>query len=121
MAVSFEYEHPGLAVIRASGVLERAEADAVKQRVIAVIHQQGRVNVLIVIEVGFSNLEEFADWNDDHDDEFIQKHVGRLAIVGDLKWRDIALLFFLKGFLPFPIEFFKTGQEDFAKTWLAHP
>lgn len=121
MAINLEHENNGLVVIRASGILTRAESDAAKQRVVAAIHQRGKVDVLIIIEAGFANLEAFADWSDDHDDEFIQQHVNRLAIVGDLKWRDNALLFFMKGFLPFSIEFFKADREDFARAWLIHP
>lgn len=121
MAIYFEHEDTGLVTLRVSGVLTRAESDVAKQQVIAVIERHGSVNVLVVMEADFASLEEFVSWDDDHDDEFIQKHVNRLAIVGDLRWRDSALLFFLKGFLPFSIEFFKTGHEDFAKAWLIHP
>jgi hypothetical protein len=49
---------------------------------------------LIIIEKGFSNLETFAYWNGDHDNEFIQPHGNRIAIVGDLKWGMAPLLFF---------------------------
>jgi hypothetical protein len=118
MAIELEYEDANLVIIRGSGVVKRAEADEIKRQVVALIHRYGNINVLIMIEEGFSNLEAFVDWSDDHDDEFIQKHVNRMAIVGDLKWRDSALLFFLKGYLPFSIEYFKAGQEEFARAWL---
>jgi hypothetical protein len=119
MAIRFVAEENNLAVIRASEVLTRAESDETKRHVVAMIERQGKVNVLIIIEEGFANLEAFANWDDDHHDEFIQRNVKRMAIVGDLKWRDSALLFFLSGLLPFTIEYFKSDQEAFARAWLA--
>jgi hypothetical protein len=94
MAVKLEYEDNNLIVIRASDVLKRTESDETKKQVVTFINQQGRINVLIIIEKGFSNLEAFACRDDGHDDEFIQRHVNRIAIVGDLKWRMAPLYFF---------------------------
>ncbi|MDO9103525.1 MAG: STAS/SEC14 domain-containing protein [Methylovulum sp.] len=118
MALILESDGSNLVVIRSSTVLTRAEADDVKKQVIAVIGRQGKISILIIIEAGFVNVDALANWDDDHDDEFIQKHIIRMAIVGDLKWRDSALLFFLNGWLPFSIKYFKADQEDFARAWL---
>jgi len=120
MALKLELEGDNLAVIRSTDVLTRAEADEIKKDVIAIIKAQGSVKVLIVIEESFASLEALANWDDDHDDEFIQQHVERMAIVGDLRWRDSALLFFLNGLLPFSIKYFNSGQEEFARAWLVH-
>ncbi|WP_221063710.1 STAS/SEC14 domain-containing protein [Methylomagnum ishizawai] len=121
MPLTLEHPQPGLMLVRASGTVTRPEADAAKQQVIAALPPQGKAHILIVIEPGFANLDPLANWDDDRDDELLQRHMSRLAIVGDLKWRDGALLFFLKDLLPFPIEFFKTGQEALAGAWLLHP
>jgi hypothetical protein len=120
MDIVFTAEPNNLAVIRASGILTRAKSDAIKRQVIDFIIKNGcsKIKILIIIEEDFSNLEAFANWEDDHDDEFIQQHILRMAIVGHLKWRDSALMFFLAGLLPFTIEFFKTEQEVFARSWL---
>lgn len=120
MALKLEFEEGNLVHLRASEVLTRAESDEVKRQIVAFIKRHGNIKVLILIEKGFTNLEEFANWDDDHDDEFIQRHVSRMAVVGDLRWRDSALLFFLHGLLPFSIEYFKAGQEDLARAWLGH-
>jgi len=118
MTLKLESEQNSLLVIRASDVLTRIESDEIKKEVVTLIKARGKLNILIIIEEGFANLEAFANWDDDHDDEFIQKHVKRMAIVGDLKWRDSALMFFLGGLLPFSIQYFKSGQEAFARAWL---
>lgn len=122
MPLHLSHEKTGnLAIIRATDVISRAEADAIKKDIISIIRRYGKVNILIIIEQDFTNLDMLANWDDDEDDEFIQKHIIRMAILGDIKWKDRALLFFLKGFLPFSMEFFKVGQEGFARAWLLHP
>jgi hypothetical protein len=118
MTIKLETEENNLVIIRASDVLKRDESDAAKLEVVSIIKQQGKINVLILIEEGFSNLEAFVSWDDDHHDEFIQQNINRMAIVGDLRWRDDAILFFLGGLLPFTIEYFKFGQEELALAWL---
>lgn len=118
MTLKLEPEQNNLLVIRASDVLTRIESDETKKEVVKLIKARGKLNILIIIEESFANLEAFANWDDDHDDEFIQRHINRMAIVGDLKWRDNALMFFLGGLLPFSIQYFKPGQEAFAKAWL---
>jgi hypothetical protein len=52
-------------------------------------------------------------------DAYLQQNVRRLALVGDLRWRDTVLLFFLSAVAKFQIEYFKPEQEDFARAWLA--
>jgi hypothetical protein len=118
MTIKLETEENNLVIIRASDVLMRDESDAAKHEIVSIIKQQGKINVLILIEEGFSNLEAFVSWDDDHHDEFIQQNINRMAIVGDLRWRDDAILFFLGGLLPFTIEYFKFGQEELALAWL---
>ena len=121
MALQLSYEDGNLAVVRASDTITRTETDEIKRQIVRFIRRYGRIQVLIIIEENFANLDMLASWDDDQDDEFIQQHVNRLAILGDIKFRDRAVLFFLKGFLPFSIEFFKSGHEEFARAWLTHP
>lgn len=78
----------------------------------------GQADVLMLIEDGFATLRAFATWEDVAAERSIQQHVIRLARVGDSHWRDSALLFFLNSVVPFQMEYFKPGQEDFARAWL---
>lgn len=118
MALTVDFEDNNLIVVHVSGVLVRMEADVIKKQIVSHIKRHGKACVLIIIDEGFVNIATFVNWDDDEDDEFIQQHVIRLALVGDLKWRDSALLFLLNGFVPFSIEYFKAGQEAFARAWL---
>ena len=45
--------------------------------------------------------------------------IDRMAIVGDRKWADLALLFTTQGLRPFPIEYFDTSDTPRAMAWLA--
>ena len=118
MTVIVSIETTDLLVIRGSGVLMRAEADEAKHKVAVHIMENGKVHVLIMIEEGFSNLQAFVSWDDIAVDKYIQQNIIRMAITGDLRWRDSALLFFLNSMVPFQIEYFKSDQEEFARAWL---
>ena len=71
-----------------------------------------------IIDDGFADLEAFATWEDIEEDAFIQQQVIRLAIVGDLRWRDKAVLFFLNAVGRFQIDYFKPEHEPLARAWL---
>lgn len=118
MAISVTFENPQLAVIRTLGTLLRAEVDATKHQVHDHMQAHGKQHVLVLIEDGFTNLEAFVSWDDIEVDHFIQQNIVRLAVVGDLRWRDSAMLFFMNAVSKFQIEFFKAGQEEFARAWL---
>lgn len=119
MTLSVSFEDKQLTVIRTHGVLLRAEVDAAKRQVHDHMQVHGKQLVLVLIEEGFANLEAFVSWDDIDVDHYIQQHVIRLALVGDLRWRDSAPLFFMNAVSKFQIEYFKPGQEEFARAWLA--
>ncbi|MFY8044037.1 MAG: STAS/SEC14 domain-containing protein [Rhodoferax sp.] len=118
MTIEVAFESPDLLVLRAHGVLLREEVDAAKRQVHAFMQQHGRMHLLMVIDDGFADLEAFASWEDIEEDAFIQQHVIRLAIVGDLRWRDKAVLFFLNAVGRFQIHYFKPEHDFLAREWL---
>ena len=120
MPILVTFEAPHSVHLRVSGTLMRAEVDAAKREVHAHMQMHGKCLVLIVLEPGFSNLEAFASWDDIDVDHAIQQSVIRLALVGNLRWRDSALLFLFNSMVPFQIEYFPAEQEGFALAWLTH-
>lgn len=105
-------------VIQASELIGRPEADQVRQAVVAHA-QQGELRVLICLHPELVGLDPAADWTyDTFEDEWLQRQVKQIAIVGDPKWQDHALMFFLSGIVPAPIKFFPTEQESLARAWL---
>ena len=41
-----------------------------------------------------------------------------MAIVGDTRWEDLALIFVAKDLRSFPIEYFASAERDQAEAWL---
>lgn len=118
MTVKLEFAENNLVISHTSGVLTRDEFNEAKKEVVAFIEKQGKINILIILEESFSNLQAFVSWDDDHHDEFIQHNTHRIAIVGNLKWYEDALLFLFSSLSAFSIEYFKVGQEKLAMAWL---
>ena len=118
MTVKLEFAENNLVISHTSGILTRDEFNHAKNEVATFIKKNGKINMLVIIEESFSNMQAFVSWDDDDVDDFIQKNTNRLAIVGNLKWYEDALLFFLNGLVPFTIEYFKLGQEKLAIAWL---
>lgn len=117
--LEFEAEHR-LVVVRATGVLTRDKMDVTKQTVAELMQAHGKLSVLIAIEDEFINLDALGHWEDGPVDDYLQKHVNHIAILGDLRWRDRALLFFMSAWLPHRVEFFPPNQEVLARAWLLH-
>ena len=118
MTVSVSFEEGNLVVIRGSGVLKRAEVDSAKRKIYEHILVHGKIYALMLIEKGFINLEALVSWEDIEEDAVIQPNVARLALVGDWRWRDQALIFVMTAVASFQVEYFKPEQEDFARAWL---
>lgn len=103
---------------RVAGQLKHSEFAAAQQRAADSIRQLGKVRFLVLAE-NLTGIDKAGDWGDvsfqaDHD-PFIEK----IAIVGDKKWEDVALLFTSKGIRRVPIEYFLPADLVKAKAWLA--
>lgn len=121
MPISIVVDPAGLIVAHLSGVVERAEADAAKREVFGHLMTKGSAPLLVHVLEGFSGLQNLVQWDDIPEDKFIQQHVTRLAFVGDLRWRDTALLFFFHNMVPFQMEYFPEAQYELAVAWLTTP
>ena len=104
-----------LVTARVTGTLTQAELGSLQKATGEIIRKQGRVRLLVLVE-HFAGWESGATWGDF---TFQVQHDGsieRMAIVGDRKWADLALLFTSQGLRPFPIEYF--DGIDQASAWL---
>lgn len=118
MAVTVTFESPGLAVVRASGVVLRSESDTAKYQLHEHMVAHGPVRALFLVEDGFLNLEAFASWDDIEVDAYLQQHLIRVALVSTVRWRDSMLLFFISAVAKFQMKHFELDQEEHARTWL---
>ncbi len=118
MPISIEFEAENLIVLRSHGVLMRQEVDAIKRQMHGHMLSHGKQHMLFLIDSNFAGLEALATWEDIEEDALIQQQIIRLAVVGDLQWRDRALLFFLSAVGRFQVDYFKPEHEPLARAWL---
>ena len=120
MSITVEFTAPNLLMVRVDGVVLRTETDASKHQAHDLMQQHGKCHVMIELEVGATGLQTMVRWDDIDVDHFIKQHIVRLAVVGDLRWRDSALLFLFNSMVPFQIEYFPAHQKEFGLAWLTH-
>ena len=104
--------------VRMSGLLAQPDLAAMQRAVGEILDRQGKTRLLILTE-NFEGWQRGGDWGDvsfsaKHDDQ-----IEKMAIVGEKKWEDLAIMFASKGLRPFPIEYFVPEATDNARAWLA--
>ncbi|MCW5551389.1 MAG: STAS/SEC14 domain-containing protein [Verrucomicrobiae bacterium] len=108
----------GILTVRIAGTLTHPELRAVQKSAAEILQRQGRMRILVLAE-GFQGWARGGDWGDlslqAESDPFIKK----MAIVGEQKWEDLAVLFAAKGFRQFPVEYFPPAGLGEARAWLA--
>ena len=112
-------EHSGSTLTaRISGKLTQPELAALQDAAGDILKEHGKTRLLILTD-DFDGWERGGDWGNlsfsvEHD-----KHIEKMAIVGEKKWEDLALLFTSKGLRRFPIEYFQPADIVKARAWLA--
>ena len=112
-------EHSGNTLTaRISGRLTQPELAALQDATGDILKKHGKTRLLILTD-DFDGWERGGDWGDlsfsiEHD-----KHIEKMAIVGERKWEDLALLFASKGLRRFPIEYFQPADIVKARAWLS--
>ena len=107
----------GVLTLKVNGTLTQPELASLQRAAAEVIRKGGKWRLLVVTE-NFAGWERGGAWDDF---SFSENDAGieRMAIVGERKWQDLALLFTAKGLRAFPIEYFEPAQLAAARTWLA--
>jgi len=106
-----------LIVVHVSGVLTKPDLDDCQSEMEPII-QKGQTKLLVIVTDFEGWDDNSGDWSDLSFGERNDQYIEKMAIVGDEKWQDLAEIFTLKGLRKFPIEYFKPGQEEFARVWL---
>lgn len=104
--------------VQVSARLTEPELASLQQAAADIIRQRGSLRVLVQAE-SFAGWERGGLWNDFSFQEENDRHIRRMAIVGEPRWKDEVLLFVSKGLRQFPIEYFPPEQLAEARTWLA--
>ncbi len=120
MTIQVEFFAPSRIDVHVNGLMLRDEVDASKHLVHDLMQEHGKCLVMIRLESGLLGMQALVSWDDIDVDHYIKEHIVRLAVVGDLRWRDSALLYLFNSMVPFQIEYFPAAQEELAQAWLTH-
>jgi hypothetical protein len=103
---------------RISGVMTVADQRALDAFAGKVLDAQADVRVLVTLD-DFRGWEKSGAWADDNGVQSESGHeIARIAIVGDARWQEDALLYVGKGFRATKIEFFAGDARAAAEAWL---
>lgn len=108
----------GVVTVRIEGVLTQATLLRVQQAVAAIIRSEGKVGIVVIAE-RFEGWERGGAWDDFSFQQQFDPFVEKMAIVGDKRWEDLALMFAAKGLRKFPIEYFGTDERKKAYAWVS--
>ena len=103
-----------------SGILRKSEMEKAQAMIVQEIARVGNVRMVFVLDQ-FKGWEKGPDWGDMRFYETYGEHIERIAIVGEEKWRDDALMFALAGLRKAPTRFFPPAEVERARVWLAEP
>lgn len=104
--------------VQVSGVMTLNDQAALQNAAHALIDRGKKPRLLAVLD-GFEGWEKNQDWGDV---TFLSEHgddIARMAIVGEERWRDDALMFVAQGLRATEIEYFKPADIERARGWVS--
>jgi len=118
MPTTFRPESANHYRIDVSGLVQKSELENVQGAIAQEIARIGKVRLLFVLDQ-FKGWEKSSDWGDMDFYETHGQDIERIAIVGEEKWRDDALMFALADLRKAPTRYFLPAEFEQARTWLA--
>ena len=118
MSVEITDSTGGIVTVKVAGKLSQPDIARAQQQAVGIIARQGKIRFLIIVE-SFQGWEEGGDWGDVSFQSEYDEHIERMAVVGEKRWEEMALIFVGKGYRGFPVEYFQAGEEAKARAWLA--
>lgn len=100
-----------------SGKLAQSELVDAQKSAAEILQKEGKKHVLVIVD-HFQGWGK-GDWADLSGQMAMDPYIDRMAIVGEKKWEDLALLFTGKGIRRVPIEYFSPAELARAQAWLA--
>jgi hypothetical protein len=118
MPISMQHERDNIYRFDVTGVLKKSDLEASERLLAAEMGRVGSTRLLFVLK-DFGGWETNPNWGDL---TFYVKHgesIERIAIVGDERWRDGALMFASADLRKAPVEFFSASALAEARAWLS--
>jgi SpoIIAA-like len=118
MPIAMRHESESTYRLTFSGLLLTADMRQCEAALKSQLARVGGAKLLCVLDA-FEGWEPHADWNDltfyiQHGDA-----IERIAIVGDERWRSLALMFAAADLRRAPVEFFPEHDLEKARAWLS--
>lgn len=116
MSAEIVNEQGDTLVFKITGKLDQPEFFAVQKDAAHILQKSGTKHMLVLAE----NFEGWGkgDWGDLSGQIMMEQYIDRMAIVGDEKWRSLALMFAGKGVRRIPIQYFAPADLAKAQAWL---
>jgi hypothetical protein len=118
MSVELLHEHDNVFRVEIRDVLREHEFKRCQEQVLGEVSRIGAVRLLLVLD-GFEGWNQQDNWRDLG---FYVKHgdtIERIAIVGQERWRDLALMFAAADLRSAPVEYFREDALAEARAWLS--
>ena len=118
MPIELQHEHDNIFRIELTSKLRQAEFQRCQEQILHEVSRLGPVRLLFLLD-GFEGWDSQDNWSDL---SFFVRHgdsIARIAIVGEERWRDLALMFAAADLRKAPVEYF--GETDLvkARSWLS--
>jgi hypothetical protein len=110
----------GVLTIRISGKLSQSELATAQKNAAEILKKRGDSRVLVLAEK-FDGWEKAGEWGNLSAQTQLDAQIDRMAIVGEKRWEDVALLFTGKGIRHIDIEYFSPIDLPRARSWLSGP
>jgi hypothetical protein len=117
VSIMFVKETEDLYLVHIKGTLAFEDLKEAENKARDEIDRTQKVKVLILAE-RFSGWGKGGDWGDLTFMYEFDPHIEKIAVVADPKWQDQILMFVGANKRQASVEFFCSGQEQDARTWL---
>ncbi|HWD92208.1 MAG TPA: STAS/SEC14 domain-containing protein [Verrucomicrobiae bacterium] len=118
MSTEIVNNREGILTVKITGHLSQAELLTTQKAAADILREHGGSRLLFVAE-DFQGWERGADWDDFSAQFELDHYAKRIAIVGERRWKDLALLFAGKGLRRVDIEYFIPPDLEKARAWLS--
>ncbi len=107
----------GILTVKIAGKLTLPELRAVQTQAAKILEGPNKMPILIFAD-NFQGWEPGGDWEDKSFQKKNDPFIGKIAMVGEKKWEELAFMFI--GYRKFPVEYFKSDEIDKARAWLTN-
>lgn len=106
----------GILTMEIRGKISPTTLVSVQNQILETLQSWGGGAILLLCDEfeGWTN----GDWSDTSFQMQADNLLRKMAIIGELQWKDMAMAFTGQGYRPFPIAFFESGLAESAKAWL---